>query len=111
VERDSNGRTIVRAVTSGSTAERAGLRVNDEIETWSGEAVPRRTDGWLRNRKPGDLLHLQIRRNDQASEVSFALGGRTDQIFFIDDDLHATPKAKSIREGLLRGTPVAARAQ
>ena len=111
VERDSGGRAIVRFVTSGSTAERAGLHVNDEIETWSGEAVPRRTDGWLRNRKPGDLLRLQIRRNDQASEVSFALGGRTEQIFVIDDDLHATPKAKSIREGLLHGTPVAAGAQ
>ena len=76
-------------------------------ETWNGEAAPRRTDGWLRSRKPGDTLRLQIRRNDQATELSFALGGRTDEVFVIDEDPHATDRAKAIREGLLHGTPVA----
>jgi predicted metalloprotease with PDZ domain len=110
VERDSAGKALVRSVAPGSTGDRAGLRPGDEIETWNGDAVPRRTDGWLRNRKPGDLLRLQIRRNDQPSEISFALGGRTDELFVIDDDPHATPKAKSIRAGLLHGTSVAAAA-
>jgi predicted metalloprotease with PDZ domain len=108
VERDSAGKALVRSVAPGSTGERAGLRPGDEIETWNGEAVPRRTDGWLRNRKPGDLLRLQVRRNDEPSEVSFALGGRTDELFVVGEHPHATPKAKSIREGLLHGTSVAA---
>ena len=108
VERDSAGKTLVRSVVPDSTGERAGLRPGDEIETWNGDAVPRRADGWLRNRKPGDLLRLQIRRNDQSLEISFALGGRTDELFVIDEDPNAPAKAKSIREGLLHGSSVAA---
>jgi len=108
LERDASGKAMVRYVAAGSTAERAGLRPGDEIETWNGEAIPRRTDGWLRNRKPGDLLRLGIRRNDQTSEIPFALGGRTDEVFVIDEDPHASGKGKSIREGLLHGTAVAA---
>ena len=110
VERDFAGKAVVRSVAPGSTGERAGLRPGDEIETWNGEAAPRRTDGWLRSRKPGDLLRLQVRRNDQPSEMAFALGGRTDELFVINEDSHTTPKAKSIREGLLHGTSVAAAA-
>ncbi|HET8966295.1 MAG TPA: PDZ domain-containing protein [Candidatus Acidoferrum sp.] len=108
IERDATGKAVVRSVASGSTAERAGLRPGDEIEMWNGESVPRRTDGWLRSRKPGDTLRLQIRRNDQSTEFSFALGGRTEEVFVIDEDPHGTDKAKAIREGLLHGTPVAA---
>jgi predicted metalloprotease with PDZ domain len=109
IERDAAGKAVVRSVASGSTADRAGLRAGDEIESWNGESVPRRTDGWLRNRKPGEILRLQIRRNEQSSDLSFALGGRTDEVFVIEEDSHAADKAKAIREGLLHGAPVGAR--
>jgi len=110
MERDASGKAIVRSVNSGSTADRAGLRAGDEIESWNGESVPRRVEGWLRNRKPGDILRLQIRRNEQASETSFAVGGRMEKIFVLDEDPSAARKAKAIREGLLRGTAAAAAA-
>jgi predicted metalloprotease with PDZ domain len=110
MERDASGKAVIRSVISGSTADRAGLGVGDEIETWNGESVPRRVEGWLRNRKPGDILRMQIRRNDQSSEISFALGGRTERIFVLDEDPNATPKAKAIREGLFRGNAAAAAA-
>lgn len=109
-DRDASGKTLVRSVTSGSNADRAGLHIGDEIETWNGEGVPRRTDVWLRSRKPGDILRLQIRRNEQPSDISFALGGRTEEIFVLNEDPNATAKAKAIREGLLHGTAAAARA-
>src|SRR5262249_886514 len=104
VERDASGKAGVRAVVSGSAADRAGLRVADEIETWNGEGAPRRVDAWLRNRKPGDVLRLQVRRNDQPSELSFALGGRIEKIFVLDEDPNASSKARAIREGFLRRT-------
>ena len=110
MERDANGRAVARSVLSGSTAERAGLRVGDEIETWNSESVPRRVEGWLRNRKPGDILRLQVRSGDQASNLSFALSGRMETIFVLDEDPNAGLRAKSIREGLLRGSAAAAAA-
>jgi predicted metalloprotease with PDZ domain len=111
IERDSTNKPLVRSVTGGSDAERAGLRPGDEIELWNSEAVPRRAEFWLRNRKPGDLLRLQVRRNDQAQDISFNLGGKTEEIFVVDEDQHASAKAKSIRDGLLRGTVAAAAAR
>ena len=59
-ERDANGHWIVRSVDSGSTAERAGLLPGDEVGQFNGENVPRHAETWLRNRKPGDELHLRI---------------------------------------------------
>jgi predicted metalloprotease with PDZ domain len=108
LERDASGKALVRSVTSGSTADRAGLQIGDEIDTWNGEGVPRRTDAWLRNRKPGDILRLQVRRNEQPSEISLALGGRTGEIFVVNEDPNATRRAKAIREGLLHGAGAAA---
>jgi len=107
LERDASGKNVVRSVKPGSTAERSGLRVGDEIETWNSEAPPRRSDGWLRSRKPGDLLRLQVRRsdhsnNDQPLDLSLALGGRTEDIFVINEDPHASSQSKSLRESLLQ---------
>ena len=108
LERDNSGKLLVRSLAPGSNAERSNLRPGDEIATWNSENPPRRVDAWLRNHKPGDILRLQIRRNDEPQDISFTLGGKTENIFVIDEDPHATPKARSIREGLLRGTAVSA---
>lgn len=110
VERDASGKAVVRSIVSGSTADRGGLRVADEIETWNEESVPRRPEGWLRARKPEDILRLQIRRNEQTSDISFPLGGRTEKIYVLDEDSNASSKAKAVREGLLRGSAAAAAA-
>src|SRR5262249_43675652 len=65
LERDSNGKAVVRSVAPGSPPERSGLRAGDEVESFNGESVPRRAEAWVRGRRPGDLLRLGIRRNDQ----------------------------------------------
>jgi predicted metalloprotease with PDZ domain len=108
LERDANAHWIVRSVASGSTAERAGLLVGDEVSQFNGENVPRRSEYWLRNRKPGDELRLRILRNEQPVEMKFALGGKSATIFVIAEDPQATAKARAIREGLLHGKPIAA---
>jgi len=100
----------VRAVVPGSPPEHSGLRAGDEVESFNGEPVPRRLDGWIRSRRPGEVLRLEIRRDGQPSDLSFALGGKTEDFFVVDEDAQASPKAKAIREGLLHGTPVAAAA-
>jgi predicted metalloprotease with PDZ domain len=109
-ERDSEGRLTVRSVESGSTAERAGLRVGDEISQWNGENIPRRIEYWLRNRKPGDSFKLRVLRNGESADVSFVLGGKTASVFAVTEDPQASPKARAIREGILHGKTFTAKA-
>jgi predicted metalloprotease with PDZ domain len=110
MERDASGKSVVRSVVPGSTAERAGLLVGDEISNFNRESVPRRADHWLRNKNPGDPLKLRVLRDEKPLEITFALGGKSQSVFAIAEDPQAPPKARAIREGLLRGTPAAAAA-
>jgi predicted metalloprotease with PDZ domain len=109
-ERDANGKALVRSVAPGSPAERAGVLLGDEIVQWNGENVPRRTEAWLHTKKPGDMLKLRILRREQPVEIILALGGRTSSNFAIAEDPKAPSKARTIREGLLRGATTAAKA-
>jgi predicted metalloprotease with PDZ domain len=110
VERDANGKSVVRSVVPGSSAERAGLLAGDEVSNFNEENVPRRAEHWLRNKNPGDTLKLRVLRHEKQLDIAFALGGKSESIFTIAEDLQASPKARAIREGLLHGTPAAARA-
>src|SRR5258708_1862338 len=109
-ERDSDGKPIVKTVDSGSTAERAGLLVGDELSQFNGENVPRRVEFWLRNKKPDDALKLKLLRDGRPMEISFAIGGKSERIFVVGEDPQASPRAREIREGLLHGTTSAAKA-
>ncbi len=109
-ERDSNGKPLVKTVDSGSTAERAGLLVGDELIQFNSENVPRRVEFWLRSRKPGDALKLKVLRDGQPTEISIVLGGKSETIFVVGEDPQASPMAQEIREGLLHGTTSAAKA-
>ena len=108
--RDDNGKAMVKTVESGSTAERAGLSTGDELTQFNDENVPRRVEYWLRNKKPGDALKLKLLRNGQLLEINFALGGKSEAIFAINEDPQAPAKAREIREGLLHGTTSGAKA-
>jgi predicted metalloprotease with PDZ domain len=110
MERDAGGKSVVRAVVPGSTAERAGLLAGDEVVNFNGENIPRRAERWLRNKNPGDLLKLSVLRNEKPFDIAFAFGGKSESIFTIAEDSQASPKARAIREGLLHGTPTAAQA-
>ena len=109
-ERDASGRVMVRSVTPGSAADQAGLRPGDEIRAWNGEPFPRRLESWLRDRRPGERLRLEIVRGGQPAQLSLALDETTESVFQVTEDPHAAPAAKAIREGLLHGTPASAAA-
>ncbi len=108
MERDAGGKSFVRSVVPGSQAERAGLLAGDEISSFNGESVPRRSEYWLRNKKPGDPLKLSLLRNEKPLDIAFALGGKSQSIFAVAEDPQASPKARAIREGWLHGKPLAA---
>jgi predicted metalloprotease with PDZ domain len=105
MERDASGKSVVRSVVPGSTAERAGVLAGDEITNFNGENVPRRAERWLRDKNPGDTLKLSVLRDEKSLEITFALGGKSQSVFAIAEDPQASPKARAILEGLLHGTP------
>ena len=108
MERDASGKSLVRSVLPGSTADRAGLLAGDEVVRFNGESVPRRPERWLGNRSPGDSLKLRVLRNQKPVDIAFVLGGKSESVFAIAEDPQSPPKARAIREGLLHGTPAAA---
>jgi len=69
---------------------------------------PRRSEQWLRQQKPGDELHLRVRRTDGEADVNFHLGETTETFYDVAEDGHATVKARHIRDGLLHGVTSAA---
>jgi predicted metalloprotease with PDZ domain len=102
--RDATGALVVQSVTADGPAELANLRVGDTILVWNGGEVPRRTDRWLREQKPGDLLKLWVAREEKKVSVEFRLGEIKETFYGVTEDGHAGDKARHIREGLLHGS-------
>jgi predicted metalloprotease with PDZ domain len=101
--RDATGTLVVQSVAADGPAALADLRVGDSILVWSGGAVPRRTDRWLREQKPGDLLKLWVGREGRKVSLEFRLGETKEAFYGVTEDGRASEKARHIREGLLHG--------
>ena len=73
VGRSSDGPTVV-AVTPGSGAQAAGLRVDDILVELNGAPISGRISAWMRERTPGETIKLKVRRDGVERELSFAVG-------------------------------------
>ena len=105
--RDSNGTIVVGAVEGESNAAHAGLVVGDAIMGWNGGEVPRRLQRWALEQKPGEVLKLRIRREEQEITVEFRLGEVIETYYHVTEDSQANERARRIREGLLHGETAA----
>src|SRR5882724_375956 len=101
--RDASGSVVVQSVAADSPAQLADLRVGDTILVWNGGEVPRRTDRWLREQKPGDLLKLWVGREEKKVSFEFWLGQIKETFYGVTENGRANEKARHIREGLLHG--------
>lgn len=104
VQREPNAPWAVASVEPGSSAEKSGLKVGDEIVTWNGTTVPRRPERWVIQQKPNDELHLRVRRAEKEENIDLRLGQLLEPFYFVAEVPTATAKARRIREGMLRGT-------
>ena len=101
--RDATGALVVQSIVVDGPAELADLRVGDTILVWNGGEVPRRTDRWLREQQPGDLLKLWVGREEKKVSLEFRLGEIKESFYGVTEAGHAGEKARHIREGLLHG--------
>jgi predicted metalloprotease with PDZ domain len=112
-QRDPNGPWIVQSVDADSNASKAGLRTGDEIVRWNSAEPPRRPQQWSSQHKPGDEVHLVIRRGEleKTQMIDFRLGEIREKYFQVAEEPNAAERATHLREGLLRGTtdPITAR--
>lgn len=104
VERDPNGPWTVRVVDADGPAAKSGLLVGDEIVRWNNGEPPRRAERWLNQQKPGDVLHLRVRRDDQEQNIDIRLGEQRETFYQVTESASAGDRARRIREGLLRGS-------
>jgi predicted metalloprotease with PDZ domain len=111
VQREPDGTRTIASVDPGSNAEKSGLMVGDEIVRWNNADVPRRPDRWAAQQRPGEDLHLRLRRADNEQLVDLRLGELREKFYQVVEAADANDRAKRIRDGLLHGTtdPVTAR--
>ncbi len=109
-DRESGGTVMVRAVDDARPAAEAGLRPGDVILNWNGGDVPRSLGRWVRERQPGEIVKVRIRRDEKEQALQFKLGEEKEVLYQVSEDSHAGEKAKRIRDGLLHGVtePVSA---
>ncbi len=94
---------VVSAVTTGSTAEQAGLSTGDSILEINGQSV---NDGFARYfaaLRPGETLRLRVRNSAGERELHWTLGTRQElELELIDLD-QVTLEQKARRVAWLRG--------
>jgi len=104
VQREQNAPWIIVSVEPGSPAEKSGLKVGDEILRWNNGDTPRRPERWATGQKPGEELHLRMRRDEKEENIDLHLGEIREKFFDVVESANADQRAKRIRDGLLHGT-------
>jgi predicted metalloprotease with PDZ domain len=110
-QREPNGPWVVATVDSDSDAARSGLHVGDEILRWDNSDPPRKPEHWVAQKKPGELLHLRVRREFKEENIDLRLTEVHDKFFQVVETSKPDERARRIRDAILHGTtdPVTAR--
>jgi len=103
VGRSAEGPAVV-SVTPGSAAQTAGLHVDDILVELNGAPISGRISAWMRERTPGEMIKVKVRRDGDERELSFAVGSREENHCTVVEVAHPAEKQLRVRAGLLRGT-------
>ncbi len=95
---------IVAAVDPDGPAARAGMKGGDVILRWNGATPPHHIERWLRERHPGELVHLRVRRGGEELDIDVSVVERVETIWQLSELSTITEKQRRIRDGLLHGT-------
>ncbi len=95
---------MVSSVGADGPAQQAGIHAGDVILSLNGEAVPRAITRWTQQHKPGEVVKVRVRRQNEETELALTLGSRTVQEYHVQELKDAGDKQRRIRDGLLKGT-------
>jgi len=94
---------LVSSVSTGSAAEKAGLRAGDIVTEVDGASFSQGNQRALSQKKPGDNVKLKITRNGRQQDIAFALGSREEQQYVLTDVDNITD-AQRARRAIWLGT-------
>ncbi|MFY9585571.1 MAG: PDZ domain-containing protein, partial [Candidatus Acidiferrales bacterium] len=95
---------VATEIEPGSAAEQAGVREGDVLLTLNGAAFPRNPIRWLHEHRPGEIVRLGLRHENNLKEVNFALSERRERVYSLEEAGNPTEKQRRILDGLLHGT-------
>jgi predicted metalloprotease with PDZ domain len=102
--RNFDGPMFVSAVTPGSEAEHAGLRVGDIITEFQGKAAGQELRGELLGVNPGDTVRLKVRsRREDERELKWKVGSRQEISYSVTDLEQVTAQQRARRTAWLKG--------
>jgi predicted metalloprotease with PDZ domain len=104
LEHQPSGPWVVASIEPDSQAAKSGLRIGDEVVRWNNGEPPRRSERWLAQQKPGDIVHLRVRRDDKEESIDVHLGEFREKFYKVVEAAAADQRAKRLRDGLLHGT-------
>ena len=102
--RNFDGPMSVVAVTPGSEAERAGLRVGDTITELQGKPAGEDSAQQLAHLSPGDTVVVKVRaRRGPERELKWKVIGREETVYEVKDLDQITPEQRARRAAWLKG--------
>jgi predicted metalloprotease with PDZ domain len=102
--RNFDGPMSVVAVTTGSEAERAGLRVGDSITELQGKPAGEELPQQLARLRPGDTVDLKVRaRRGPERELKWKVTGREETVYEVKDLDQISPEQRARRAAWLKG--------
>lgn len=93
----------VTRLRSGSEAEKAGLAVGDVVLAMNGRSAGSDFERKLAELRPGDMLHLRLRRQGTEHEIQWRVGSREEVEFELKDVENVTTQQRARRAAWLRG--------
>ena len=102
--RNFDGPMSVVAVTAGSEAERAGLRVGDTVTELQGKPAGEDSAQQLARLSAGDTVVLKVRaRRGRERELKWKVTGREEIVYEVKDLDQITPEQRARRAAWLKG--------
>lgn len=102
--RSFDGPMSVVAVTPGSDADRAGVRVGDTLTEVLGKAVGEESERQLSRLKPGDAVSIKVKtRHGPERELTWKVAARQETTYQIKDLDQVTPEQRAHRAAWLKG--------